>query len=481
MRSIWNSRFIRTCLAVIPLLVIPLVISLGVTPGLRHTSALAAPATVLHDQFGSPDGSVVSFDNGTSLSSQAADDFVVPAGKTWTLSQVDVSGFPVVGTAQPTSFNVFFYSNASTLPNSQVAGHTDLSYVVNSTTGEYTITFPPTLLGPGTYWVSVQADTTAADNRWTWNSFAAPAVNSGAAWRNPGNGFGSGCTDWARKTTCHPQTSFAPDQIFRLHGSEDTLSSVPVLHDQFGTPVGSVVSFDNGTSFSSQAADDFEVPPWKIWTLSQVAVSGFAVTGNIQPTSFNVFFYSDNSTLPGSQVVGHTNLSYLYNATTGEYTILMPPTSLDQGRYWVSVQADTSAWGNRWTWSGRSGPAVIQGAAWRNPGNGFGSGCTDWTRKTTCHPQTSFEPDQLFRLHGIEETPTSTPTATNTATAEPTNTPTVTPTPVTGLPPGFASHYACRATKDGALRDTGVLVDVGPRPTCQKGEVLVAILVNDAP
>ncbi len=299
MRSIWNSRFIRTCLAVIPLFVIPLVISLGVTPSLRHTSALAAPATVLHDQFGSPDGSVVSFDNGTSLSSQAADDFVVPAGKTWTLSQVDLSGFPVVGTAQPTSFNVFFYSNASTLPNSQVAGHTDLSYVVNSTTGEYTITFPPTLLGPGTYWVSVQADTTAAGNRWTWNSFAAPAVNSGAAWRNPGNGFGSGCLDWTRKTTCHPQVSFAPDQ--------------------------------------------------------------------------------------------------------------------------------------------------------------------------------------LFRLHGIEETPTSTPTATNTATAEPTNTPTVTPTPVTGLPPGFASHYACRATKDGALRDTGVLVDVGPRPTCQKGEVLVAILVNDAP
>jgi hypothetical protein len=138
----------------------------------------------------------------------------------------------------------------------------------------------------------------------------------------------------------------------------------------------------------------------------------------------------------------------------------------------VSVQADTTAAGNRWTWSARLLPALNNGGAWRNPGNGFGSGCIDWARKTTCLPQSNSGPDQTFRLHGVEaDAPTATPTSPPTATA----------TPVRGVPPGFEPHYACRSTKDGALRDTGVLVAVGPRPTCLAKEVLVAILVNDNP
>ncbi|HEX8230690.1 MAG TPA: choice-of-anchor R domain-containing protein [Chloroflexia bacterium] len=290
MRSIWNSRFIRTCLAVIPLLVIPLVISMGMTPGARNISAFAASPSVLHDQLNNFEGTVVSFENGSTFSSQAADDFVVPAGKTWTLSQVDVAGFPVVGSAQPSFFNVLLYRDNSTLPGVQVASYSNLSYVINPTNGEYSIAFPSTLFGPGTYWVSVQADTTAAGNRWTWSARLLPALNNGGAWRNPGNGFGSGCIDWARKTTCLPQSNSGPDQTFRLHG----------------------------------------------------------------------------------------------------------------------VEADA---------------------------------------------------------------PTATPTSPPTATA----------TPVRGVPPGFEPHYACRSTKDGALRDTGVLVAVGPRPTCLAKEVLVAILVNDNP
>ncbi|HET6312409.1 MAG TPA: choice-of-anchor R domain-containing protein [Chloroflexia bacterium] len=471
MNSIWNSRFSRTFLAVIPLLVIPLVISLGVAPNARDTSAFAASPTVLHDQLNNFEGTIVSFENGTNFSSQAADDFIVPPGKTWTLTQVDVSGFPVVGSDQPAFFNVFLYRDNGTLPGVQVASYSNLSYAFNSTNGEYSIAFPSTLLKAGTYWVSVQADTTAAGNRWTWTGRLTPAVNNGAAWRNPGNGFSSGCTDWGTKTACQSATFSGPDQTFRLHGTEETPVPAPVLHDQLNKFEGSIVSFENGTNFSSQAADDFMVPPGKTWTLTQVDVSGFPVVGAAQPTSFNVFLYSDSSTLPGSQVASYSNLDYAFNTTNGEYSIDVPPTSLGSGTYWVSVQADTTAAGNRWTWTGRLTPAVNNGAAWRNPGNGFGSGCTDWGRKTTCQPATLSGPDQTYRLHGIEATPTATPTSPPAATA----------TPVRGVPPGFEPHYACRATKDGALRDTGVLVAVGPRPTCLKNEVLVAILVNDAP
>ena len=472
MHRVRNSRFIRTFLAVIPLLIIPLVISLGVTPNTRNISAFAAAPTVLHDQLNSFEGTVVSFENGTEFSSQAADDFVVPAGKTWTLSQVDVQGFPVVGSAQPAFFNVFLYKDLGTLPSGEVANYSNLAYTINPTNGEYSIAFPSTLFGPGTYWISVQADTTAAGNRWTWTARLTPAVNNGAAWRNPGDGFGSGCTDWARKTACLPETNSGPDQTFRLHGVEDAPAPAPVLHDQINSFEGTVVSFENGTVFSSQAADDFVVPTGKTWTLSQVDVAGFPVTTTVQPTSFNVFLYSDTSTLPGSLVASYSNLSYVLDARNGEYTIAVPPTLLGAGTSWVSVQANTTVEGNRWTWIARLAPALNNGAAWRNPGNGFSSGCTNWARKTTCLPETTSGPDQTFRLHGVEaDAPTATPTAPPTATA----------TPVRGVPPGFEPHYACRSTKDGALRDTGVLVNVGPRPTCLKNEVLIAILVNDAP
>jgi predicted cupin superfamily sugar epimerase len=469
---IWNSRFFRTFLAVIPLLVIPLVISLGVAPNVRDTSAFAAAPTVLHDQLNNFEGTVVSFENGTTFSSQAADDFVVPAGTTWTLTQVDVAGFPVTTTTQPTFFNVILYRDSSTLPGIPLASYSNLSYTHNPTTGEYSIAFPSTFFGPGTYWISVQADTTAAGNRWTWTARLTPAVNNGAAWRNPGNGFGSGCTDWGRKTTCLTQTNSGPDQTFRI---ENAPAPAPVLHDQLSNFEGTVVSFENGTTFSSQAADDFVVPAGKTWTLAQVDVTGFPVTTTIQPTSFNVFLYNDSSTLPGSLAASYSNLSYVFDTTNGEYSIAVPPTSLGTGTYWVSVQADTTVEGNRWTWTARLFPAVNNGAAWRNPGNGFSSGCTDWGRKTTCLTQSSSGPDQTFRLHGVEEISTATPTATSTSV------PTATATPVRGVPPGFEPHYACRSTKDGALRDTGVLVDVGPRPTCLKNEVLIAILVNDAP
>jgi len=37
---------------------------------------------------------------------------------------------------------------------------------------------------------------------------------------------------------------------------------------------------------------------------------------------------------------------------------------------------------------------------WRNPGNGFATGCSDWTRRTTCG--VGGEPDFVFRLRGQE-------------------------------------------------------------------------------
>ena len=83
-----------------------------------------------------------------------ADDFVVPGGETWTITEVDAMGTQfVVGGA---IFNVQFYTNgASNLPDTQVYNTNNGTYTTNGT--DWVITIPAAILTPGTYWVLVQA------------------------------------------------------------------------------------------------------------------------------------------------------------------------------------------------------------------------------------------------------------------------------------------------------------------------------------
>jgi hypothetical protein len=116
---------------------------------------------------------------------------------------------------------------------------------------------------------------------------------------------------------------------------------------------------------------------------------------------------------------------------------LTEPVTLPEGHYWVSVQArqDITQAGF-WLWHNRSVQAN-SGAAWQNPGNGFGTGCVVWIRRVTCAVLQQTAPDQVFRLIGTSAavtptptpTPSTTPTATPTTTVTPTATPTATATP----------------------------------------------------
>lgn len=124
------------------------------------------------------------------------------------------------------------------------------------------------------------------------------------------------------------------------------------------------------------------------------------------------------------------------------FSVNLPSTAvLTEGTYWVEIQANMTFLPNgAWVWRDRTVQSN-QGAAWQNPGGGFGV-CPTWTLKTTCIPITG-GPDQVFRLNGttggVTPTPTSSPTATPTATAtasgtaSPTATPSATPS-ATGSP-----------------------------------------------
>ena len=141
----------------------------------------AAPAIILYDQTDNPaptptpptSGGVITsqdyepeFDNYDSF---AADDFVVPAGQIWNITEVDVIGESSEPPVPPDSFHVFFYADSGTLPGTLVA-----SRLANPYSGFFTFVITltsPVMLGEGTYWVSVQArEDFTSSGEWFWGN-----------------------------------------------------------------------------------------------------------------------------------------------------------------------------------------------------------------------------------------------------------------------------------------------------------------------
>jgi hypothetical protein len=177
--------------------------------------------TVLYDQYNNAATTATSSQNfepaNDAFDDELADDFVVPAGQqVWTITQVNVQGQYFNGTGPADSFNVQFYTDAATFPGSFVDGGFGESYT--DTSGNFSIALSsPITLSPGTYWMSVQANQDFTPNgQWGWQDRTVQS-NSGAAFRNPGGGFGAPCIPWVRKNVCVSTTS--PDQVFKITGT----------------------------------------------------------------------------------------------------------------------------------------------------------------------------------------------------------------------------------------------------------------------
>jgi uncharacterized repeat protein (TIGR02543 family) len=217
----------------------------GAVDGLARSAAPSPKAAVtLYNQYNNPaptPGGVTSqnFDAANdAFDSEAADDFVVPAGVNWTVTTLDVQG-EYTAAGPVVDFNVVFYANVGNLPGSVVAARPAQAYT--NTSGDFTITFAQAVtLSPGTYWVGVQANMDLANGQWFWDNRTVSS-NQGAAWRNANNGFGTGCTGFGRKTTCLGGQN-GPDQLFKLSGYTITTpdhtgslaSTDPVLTDPGG-------------------------------------------------------------------------------------------------------------------------------------------------------------------------------------------------------------------------------------------------------
>ncbi len=178
-----------------------------------------SPQVVLYDQYNN--GSALAtlsatFSDFPTFGADLGDDFVVPAGQTWSVESVDADGVYFNGAGPADSFNVFFYADNAGLPGAQV--YSALNQPVTQLGTTFTVNLAvPAVLAAGTYWVEEQANMNfAAEGEWGWTDRTVQSNNT-AAWQNPGGGFGI-CPSWTRKATCVP-TAGGPDQVFRLNGT----------------------------------------------------------------------------------------------------------------------------------------------------------------------------------------------------------------------------------------------------------------------
>jgi hypothetical protein len=193
------------------------------------------------------------------------------------------------------------------------------------------------------------------------------------------------------------------------HGmSAKAVSNSPLatLYDQTDNDSGIGITSQNFEAsfdqYDNMGADDFKVPKGVIWKVKEVSVAGVYYNGSGPADSVRVGFYKDAAGLPGELVKEYPTAA-ITSDNFGSFVIkLDKAVKLKKGKYWVSVQANMDfAVGGQWGWNGRtvqSGAA----AAWQNPGDGFGTGCTTWAAESTCIPSGQ-GPDKLFALMGTAE------------------------------------------------------------------------------
>jgi hypothetical protein len=180
-----------------------------------------AAADVLHDQTtGTAGGSgTQSFDYMSAQPSQTADDFTVPSGQAWTITQLDVSGFGVVGSR---SLNVFIYADVG-IPGAELFRSTNVSAA-----GGPNFTIPVSgapSLPPGTYWISAQVNLMSPD-QWFWQD-RAPVEGHAAVFRD------ASCPNWQPRDNCEADPGW-PDQAFRLIGTASPYPPPPSNAFSFG-------------------------------------------------------------------------------------------------------------------------------------------------------------------------------------------------------------------------------------------------------
>ena len=188
-----------------------------------HQTVFKTPkgSVTLYDQTDNDSGvGIVSdnFDSGSfdSYDNQGADDFTVPSGHTWTVTQVNAPGAYFNGSGPQDGVNVFFYKNKKGAPGKPAAEIDNIT--PTDSAGSFSIDVGKVKLKAGSYWVSVQANMNFVGGPGEWGWETSSALHGSAAMFRSAGGFG--CLDWAPMQSCIGSYGEGPDFMFTLKGKD---------------------------------------------------------------------------------------------------------------------------------------------------------------------------------------------------------------------------------------------------------------------
>lgn len=195
---------------------------LGAALGLLALPA-GASAAVLYDQTSeasapsaNPDGGTFAPSNQFSATDfdRTADDFVVPAGARWAISQINVTG--AYSDTPPNQVNVFIYADASGKPGAEIFKQLAIT-PSNGPNYNVPLTGAPNLRA-GHYWVTVQQVVGGNPGFWSWGTRAIQ-TGSVAHFLTTTMEPRPGCPvySWNPRNVCWPSVN--PDQVFTLIGT----------------------------------------------------------------------------------------------------------------------------------------------------------------------------------------------------------------------------------------------------------------------
>ena len=154
----------------------------------------------------------------TSYNSAAADDFVVPAGKTWKVTGVDVAGAYFYGKGPARSEVITFFKNGTGHPGTVIGQPQTVN--CTDTAGSFVCAINAVKLTGGKkgkrYWLSVVANCDYSScGEWGWIQNTTTHHDPGQ-WENPGGGINATCTSWKNTSSCIANA--ADDFAFDLRG-----------------------------------------------------------------------------------------------------------------------------------------------------------------------------------------------------------------------------------------------------------------------
>lgn len=149
---------------------------------------------------------------------QSADDFTVPAGDSWEISNVLAFG-GANNSPTFTSATVVIYEDNGGVPGSELYNSGEILPDSNPQDANLNLTLPEEVsLGSGTYWISVYANLAfnPAATQWFWTSQNG-GVGAETHFRDAFDLFGTGATDWTGTSLALGTPVL--DQVFQVFGS----------------------------------------------------------------------------------------------------------------------------------------------------------------------------------------------------------------------------------------------------------------------